>query len=172
MIKPLFAFALFLTGSCVQAQIISQQVTSTTGAYSAVGSYSLSYTVGEMAAVETFTGGSTILTQGFQQPNDIINGLLDIERDANGSFIVYPNPASEQLWYGYEFDERGHVDVELYDITGRKLEYTLSEGYDSGKVSHSLNCSAYASGHYILSARFTTGQGQVKTISKKFQILN
>ena len=171
MIKPLLAICLCLSVMSIRAQTLSPQVISATGAYSAVGSYSISYTVGELAAVQTFTAGSTILTQGFQQPNDIVNGLLDIGA-VNGSFILYPIPATDELWFGYQFDERGRIEVELYDMTGRRLDFSYSESYDTGKVVHHFDCSMYASGNYVLSAKFTTGNGSTKTISKKFQIIN
>ncbi len=174
MNKTLLISALCLTVTCIRAQILSPQVISSTGAYSAVGSYSISYTVGEMSAVETFTGsgGAPILTQGFQQPNDLINGILDVQKDANGTFVVYPIPATDNLWFGYEYDEPGQVIIDLYDMTGRKLDYTLTENYSSGKVTHNFDCSIYASGNYLLVSRFTAQSGQTKLISKKFQVFN
>ena len=174
MKRTIILLTILLTTTCIRAQMLTPQVLSTTGAYSAVGGYSLSYTVGEMAAIETFTasGGSTILTQGFEQPQDVLIGLLEISRDVNGTFIVYPNPATDHLWFGYEFDERGEVAVSLYDVTGRKLDYTYSESYESGKAVHSFDCTAYASGNYVLVAKFTTHSGLVNQLSRKFQIIN
>jgi hypothetical protein len=168
-------FFLLITSALVyaaQAQVLTPSVLASTGAFAVAAGHSFSYTVGEMAAVETYTSSSVILTQGFQQPDDILNGLLDIEKDADGAFSIYPIPATGHLWFGYEYSERGHVDVAMYDMTGRQLDFTFSEGYETGKSVHSFDCSAYAAGNYMLSARFTTGGGHVKMLTKKFQIIN
>jgi hypothetical protein len=172
MKQLLFSVALGLSILSVKAQSLSPQVIASSGAFSVAGGYSLSYTVGEMSAIQTYSAGGAILTQGFQQPNDIVSGLLDIQKDINGTFVLYPNPAIEQLWFGYEFDGQGSVEVSLYDVTGRQLDYSLIENYNSGKVTHSLNSSAYAAGQYMLSAKFTSESGQTKIITQKFQILN
>lgn len=157
---------------CMRAQSISQHVIASSGAYASAGGYSLSYTVGEMAATQTLSAGGTILTQGFQQPNDVTIGLLEINQEANGTFVIYPVPAIERLWFGYEFDERGEVEVTLHDITGRILDFSLRENYVPGKVTHEFDCTPYAAGNYVITAKYTSQSGQVKTISKKFQIIN
>lgn len=154
------------------AQSLSPQVVASSGSYGTGGGYSLSWTVGEMAATATLTGGSTILTQGFQQPTDVVNGLLDLSRDGGGSFIVYPVPATDHLWYGYEWDTRGEVTLTLHDVTGRDLGWTAQEHYQSGKAVQQLDCSQYAAGTYVIDARFTSASGEVRTVSRQFQIIH
>ena len=166
----LVLFFAFVTIS--RAQILSPTVISTAGNYSVVGGTSLSSTIGEMAAVQTLSSGNVILTQGFQQPNDVVNGLLDIEKGEEGSFSVYPNPTQARLWFGYEFTQTGKVEVSLYNIVGQKLDYTLNESYESGKLVHSFDCSAYAAGNYVLSVKLTPSVGKEVILSKKFQIIN
>jgi hypothetical protein len=51
------------------------------------------------------------------------------------------------------------------------MNYDLEETYDSGKLIHSFDCSAYPSGNYILSVKFTASSGQEKVLSKKIQII-
>jgi hypothetical protein len=155
------------------SQSLSPTVIASAGGYSSVSGTSLSYTVGELAAVQTFkdSSGRYILTQGFQQPNDIINGLLDIDKGADGSFCVYPIPAQTIEYYGYEFAEPGKVEVSMYNIAGQRMDYTLSETYDSGKLVHSFDCSSYASGNYILTVKFTASSGQDKVMSKKITLI-
>ena len=173
MNKNLLLFiALCFSSGMLSAQTLSQSVLASTGAYATAGSYTFSYTVGEMAAVETFTGGGYILTQGFQQPNDILLGLLEVDKEANGSMAVYPVPAMAELWFGYEFDAPGRVEVTLYDMTGRRLDYTMSEAYGGGKATHRFDCTPYAAGHYLLTARYSSSTGAEKTMTKKIEILN
>ena len=173
MKKAILTITVIAFVALAHAQTLSPSVVASSGNYSLVGGTSLSYTVGEMTAVQTFTdaSGRNILTQGFQQPNDIVNGLLDIDKGADGAFSVYPIPAQNTLWYGYEFTEPGKTEVSLLNILGQKMNYSLSETYDSGKLIHSFECSAYASGNYILSVRFTTSSGQEKVLSKKIQLI-
>jgi hypothetical protein len=171
MKKYLLCLSVFAYAVSAHAQTLSPTVIASAGNYASNGGVSLSYTVGELAAVQTFSTASVILTQGFQQPNDIVNGLLDIEKGADGSFSVYPVPAQTVLWYGYEFNEAGKVEVSMFDIIGQKMNYGFTETYDTGKLIHSFDCSAYASGNYILSVKFTTASGQEKILSRKIQLL-
>ncbi|MCW3126532.1 MAG: hypothetical protein JWO03_2190 [Bacteroidetes bacterium] len=154
----------------VHAQAVAPQVIASGGNYISSASGSISYTIGE-AVTPTLAGGGHILTQGFQQPTDIVNGLLDIEKEAYGSFTVYPIPATDKLWFGYEFPTQGLVKIELYNTLGQKLDLSISEAYESGKVVHSLDCTSYAAGQYILSATITTSDNDQKTLSKQFLIV-
>lgn len=158
--------------ACLLAQTLSPQVVATSGAYGTGGGYSLSWTVGEMAATATLSGGGTILTQGFQQPADVVSGLLDISSDAGGSFVVYPVPATDHLWYGYEWGTRGEVSLSLHDVTGRDLGWTAQERYESGRAVQQLDCSQYAAGTYVIDARFTSASGEVRTVSRQFQVIH
>jgi hypothetical protein len=171
MKRTLLAILLWGAITASKAQSLSPTVIATAGSYSSVGGTSLSSTVGE-PVIQTLSQSNTILTQGFQQPNDVVNGLLDIEKEANGSFSVYPNPTQAKLWFGYEFLQSGKVDVTLYDVLGQKLDFTLSEAYESGKLVHSFDCSAYAAGNYVLSVKLTPAVGSAVILSKKFQIIN
>ena len=168
----LFLSFLILLTVRSQAQTLSPVVIASGGNYATASALSLSYTIGELAAVQTFTAPSVILTQGFQQPQDNVTGLLDIEHSADGTLSVYPVPAVSTLWFGYEYAAQGTVLITLYDMTGRQMDYTFAESYSSGKVVHQFDCTPYASGNYILTAKFTSNNGEQKTISKKFQIIN
>lgn len=172
MKKALLAVVVFAAIHATNAQTLSPTVIATAGNYSTGSNgYSLSSTVGE-PVITTLTQGNTILTQGFQQPNDVVNGLLDIEKEADGAFSVYPNPTNAKLWFGYEFNQTGKVEVSLYDIVGQKLDYTLSESYVDGKQIHSFDCSSYAAGNYVLSVKLIPSAGKEVVLSKKFQVIN
>lgn len=168
-------YSTFILGVCcsamLHAQSTSPQVIASGGNYVSSPSGSISYTIGE-AVTPTLSGGGHILTQGFQQPTDIVNGLLDIEKEAYGSFSLYPIPATDKLWFGYEFPSPGQVKVELYNTLGQKLDFTISEAYESGKVIHAFDCTPYAAGQYVLSVTFTTEGNSQKVLSKQFLKIN
>ena len=161
----------FATGG-LNAQMLTPTVISSTGGYSSNANGSLSYTVGEMTMVQTFSANGHILTQGFQQPNDNVTGLIDLTQDEFGSFVVYPNPAVDNMWFGFQLPEAGKVQISLYDVIGQKVSDVYHTSYDNGKIVEQLNVSTYAAGMYMLSMTFVSDKdGKAHTSSKKFQII-
>lgn len=169
------AVSLFVFAVAAHAQSLSPTVIASTGGYSTNGGqYTLSYTVGEMTMVQTFSAGNNILTQGFQQPNDsLVLGLLDLTQDEFGSFVVYPNPAVSNVWYGFSFPESGRLNISLYDVLGQKLLNAYEANYTTGKTVEQLTVSNYAAGMYFLNVSFISDKdGKTHTFSKKFQVIN
>ena len=171
MEKLFTCFATIVFVFSCYSQSLSPMVIASGGGYISGGGISLSGTVGEMAAVQTLSNipPNVILTQGFQQPTDIINGLLDIERGVGGTLSVYPVPTHGMEWYGYEFSETGKVEISMYNMVGQKMDYTYSEWYTSGKIVHGFDCSSYAAGTYILTIKFTGTSGQERIFRKKVE---
>ncbi len=157
----------------MKAQMLTPTVIASTGGFSSNANGSLSYTVGEMTMVQTFSANGNILTQGFQQPNDNVTGLIDLTQDAFGSFVVYPNPAIDDMWFGFQLPEAGKVQITLYDAIGQKISDVYHTSYDNGKIVEQLNVSLYAVGIYILTMDFVSDKdGTAHTTSKKFQVIN
>ncbi|MDB5284760.1 MAG: hypothetical protein JWO06_3835 [Bacteroidota bacterium] len=158
-----------------QGQMLTPTVISSTGGFSSNANGSLSYTVGEMTMVQTFSANGNILTQGFQQPTDTnFLGLLDLTQDEFGSFVVYPNPAVDYTSFGFQFPEQGKVSVVLYNELGQKLADVYHTTYDvNAKTVQKLDVSQYASGLYFLSLNFISSKdGKERTMSKKFQVIS
>ena len=163
--------------SMVSIYVFSQSLTPTVissgGTYASSGVGSLSYTVGELAAVSTLSNGSSILTQGFQQ-TDISQGtaILNLETNENGSMIIYPNPADNTFTVGYKFPNSGAVQVNLYDETGKKVSDILTEDYITGNAVYNYDCSKVAAGNYVVSMLYTSSTGaQTYKIDKKLVII-
>lgn len=153
------------------SQSLSPEVIASAGGYATAGGVSLSYTVGEMAMVETFTSSNTILTQGFHQPEQNITRILEADRTDFGSFAVYPNPATTEVFFGYEFPQEGRVEVTLYNNLGQVVQNVFTDNeYSSGKTINSFNCSLLASGNYMMQASFASNKGKKQAITKKLQI--
>jgi hypothetical protein len=133
----------------------------------------LSYTVGETTLVQTLTANSNILTQGFQQPNDNVTSLIALTQDIFGSFVVYPNPAVDNLYFGFQFPETGKVQITLYNAIGQKIADVFYADYENGKKIQQLNLTNYAAGAYLLTINFISAKnGTTHTTTKKFQIIN
>lgn len=172
MKKNLFAIILCVFSILANAQSLTPQVIASAGNSSTVGNVNLSYTVGEMAMVETFANGNTILTQGFQQPEFMVSSILESEKTALGSFAVYPNPANAEVFFGYEFPNEGSVEVAIYDVAGKFVSNVWTEiDYVAGKSIHSFQCDKLASGNYVVSANFIATNGSKQTLSKKVQVV-
>lgn len=172
MLKTI-TFGLFslLTGT-LAAQSLTPTVIASTGGFSQNANGSLSYTVGEMTMVETFSSGNNILTQGFQQPNDNVTGLLDVIKDEYGSLVLYPNPAVDNVWFGLQLPEEGHVVVAVHNELGQKVGEVFNSAYTGGKVVEQVNVSTYAAGVYFLTMTFTTQkESKVYITTKKFQVV-
>ena len=165
----LLAVAPFITS----AQMLTPTVISSTGGFSSNANGSLSYTVGEMTMVQTFSANGNILTQGFQQPDDYVIGLIDLTQGQFGSFVVYPNPAVDNLWFGFQLPEAGKIQITLYNALGQKISDVFGTNYSSGKVVEQLNVTTYAAGVYMLTMNFVSdANSRVLTATKKFQVIN
>jgi len=116
-------FTLILSLALMQAfgQVtVPMQVVASAGGYSETTNLSISWTLGE-PVIETLTGGSYILSQGFQQGNlwgdDAPNPVLP-----SLTFKMYPNPAISKLWFEVNNQgAKGDFIVNVYDITGRVI---------------------------------------------------
>src|SRR5258706_11769550 len=76
-----------------------------------------------MAAVETYTAPSAILTQGFQQTQDL--GTFTIEDpEMNVTFDIYPNPSDGTFNLITRTDKNIIVQVKITDVLGREIERT------------------------------------------------
>ncbi len=172
MKKFYFLFALALVACGLHAQMLTPSVIASTGGFSSNANGSLSYTVGEMTMVQTFTGGNNILTQGFQQPNDFPVGLIELTQDDFGSFVVYPNPAVDNFWMGFQMPEAGKLSVTLYNELGQKVTELYNANYSNGQSVQQANVSAFASGLYFVTMTFTSAtDGKTHVTTKKLQII-
>ena len=173
MKKIYFICSLALLTFGLNAQMLTPTVISATGGFSQNANFSLSYTVGEMTMVQTFSANGNILTQGFQQPTDKVTGLIDFTQDAFGSFVIYPNPAVDNFWFGLQLPESGKVTVAMFDVLGQKVADVYESNYDNGKVVQQTNVSNFAAGFYLLTMTFKSDRdGKEHITTKKFQVIN
>ena len=170
-------YFLLLTVLCAasanaQTPMLTPQVIASTGGFSSNANGSLSYTVGEMTMVQTFSANGNILTQGFQQPNDLTIGLIEVTHDDYGSFVVYPNPSVDNTYLGFEMPEAGKINIDMFDAIGQKVASVYSGNYESGKIVTQTNVSTFAAGMYLMTMTFTaTKDGKTYMTTKKLQVI-
>ena len=109
----------------------------------------VSYTVGQIAVTTTINGnGSLIVTEGVQQPYEILNVGIDDYPQIILNAKVFPNPTdnlAQLKLNGFELPIGG-LKAQLYDENGKLLQ-TISVNSDLT----TFNIGQFASGHYYLS---------------------
>ena len=140
---------------------LTPTVISSAGGYTETTNISLAWTMGELA-VSTLSTTDMILTQGFQQPFLLdINAIDDPE--FNWSVNAYPNPVSEILNLRFNIDKTMDLQLELYDITGKKLVIKILPSIMPGG-RETLDFSGFRDGIYIL--KITSEKQKVRKIYK------
>jgi len=97
----------------------AQQVVASAGSHGTGTNVQLSWTVGE-TVIETFTGSSAILTQGFHQSKLLVTALDPLLLPGL-TLTVYPNPVSETLLLDFQGEIPQGISYHLYDIGGKVI---------------------------------------------------
>lgn len=159
---------LFSAGLSAFGQSLERSVIANTGGSGSGAGISVDYTIGE-TLVQTFTGGSNILTQGFHQP---ASGNVSVENVTDViSYNVFPNPFTDAIQFELNISQPASVELKLADITGRIVNAVNALDYNRGKHVLQLNTTNLASGSYLLVAT-VTGDGKLPVhLSKKLQLI-
>ena len=94
-----------------------------------------------------------------------IAGVTGIEEKQNGrnTIAIYPNSSDRDALIQYALKEAMHVQIEIYNILGEKVQIVASEKQNAGKHEIKLNTSVLSNGIYFL---------KVNGDMLKFQISN
>ncbi|MCX6296601.1 MAG: T9SS type A sorting domain-containing protein [Bacteroidetes bacterium] len=101
------------------SQSVSTSVISCYGNYAVSSSGSLSANVGE-PLVATFFNSTNFLTEGFEQPNDLLPLSIHDFSSNDAYFKAYPNPFYNILIVESALFEKD-VELRITDITGREI---------------------------------------------------
>lgn len=99
--------------------LVAQEVIATDGDHFSNSGGSISYTIGE-PVTETYTGTSTILTQGFQQSTLVVTAIFE-PGGINCEITAYPNPVSDFVTVNVSDIETPGMQYLLYDLNGKLL---------------------------------------------------
>jgi hypothetical protein len=142
----LFSIGILLA-FCSKAQTNSPTVIASGGDYFVAGSFTNSFTIGEMAMVSTATTGSFILTQGFQQPAASATGI--VENNHFLEFSEYPNPSNGSINLDYSMISSGKVRTEVYNALGQIVFNSIEEKSVGVQHDH-VDLSTFANGFYSI----------------------
>ncbi|HET6992207.1 MAG TPA: T9SS type A sorting domain-containing protein [Bacteroidia bacterium] len=130
-----------------KAQISSPDVLASGGGFASGPGFTNSFTLGQGSLPETFTTGTFILTQGFQQPADIGTGLAPVNETS--ALETYPNPTNGQFFLEYMLTENSDVVIEAFDVLGQNV-FSETTSHASGKQISSVNLSSQSNGVYFV----------------------
>jgi protease II len=123
----------------IHFNINAQEVIATSGDFFQNANGSLSWTLGE-PVIETFTAGSNVLTQGFQQSRYSSLSIFEIE-NTDISISIAPNPTSDNIVLNINMFE--DIDYGLYDFTGRLLKTSKVYAEETDISMSDLSYSSY-----------------------------
>lgn len=164
-LSTLLVFCVF----SVSAQTLSPFVLSASGGSSLTASGTLSFTVAEMTMVQTFTGATNILTQGFQQPEFIVSTLPDIDIPV-GEMLIYPNPTQGHFSLTFNSNEVVKQSVKIYNLIGQVI---YAESYEAVQGLNQLNfdISKCSQGIYMIELNENGAVGNKKKNIRKINLI-
>ncbi|MDY0104301.1 MAG: T9SS type A sorting domain-containing protein [Lentimicrobium sp.] len=141
------------------SQQIDREVICSSGETFVNPPFLLAFALGEIA-VESFTGSTYMLTQGFLQGTINSTGINEQAIDP-AKIIVFPNPATTYLYLNCQTDE-APTRIDLRDIRGQLV---LSAHYLSDPTL--LDITRLNAGFYMLTFCFINNQPIIKKIIKE-----
>jgi hypothetical protein len=162
MIRKILYFEAFMMLLCIslKAQSLSPiTISSGGGFYSAVGN-SLSFTIAEMTMVQTFIQPTNMLTQGFQQPEQLTTAIAENET-IPGEVIVYPNPSNGPFSISLNALNDEDYQVNIYNLVGQ-IVYAQSYRGVFGPNIITFDLGKFEQGVYILELRSTDSNAKHK----------
>ena len=158
MKKLVFIFCLFLLTD-LSAQSVDRQLIGSAGGSFSTANINLSFSVGE-AVIGTFTEGSIIISQGFQQAEAGASGggVGTVELLLNNDFSAYPNPVKNNLFL--DFTSIGSdldLNIMVYDLNGNLVFEQSAQVYKDVGGTVKLNMDRLSAGAYIVRLKDKSG---------------
>jgi hypothetical protein len=122
------------------SQNLAPDIVASAGGSASNASCSLNWTIGE-PIIETGNSNSAFLTQGFQQPSNIIIASVDNTSNSTG-INVYPNPFQSSI--SIKTNNNESLLVQIMDMAGKVL---VNRNLQS--KTETLNLEELASGMYL-----------------------
>ena len=137
---------------------LTPSVIASYGKWSNNGGFTLSATCGEMM-IQTFTAGTNILTQGFQQPDEKSIGIQELNEDGL-TIKIFPNPTSDLITVNLQSDNAELYGIIMYDVLGRTLNLPGTLDRSHTQLQQSFNLIQLPSATYFLCV--VNAQGEIK----------
>lgn len=164
MKKLLLVSTLFVGMFAASAQSLERFVIASSGDYFPVGSINISFTVGELAAVESFLANPLMhLTQGFQQPDTWFKGIAPVI--SKTGFGVFPNPAKDKAVVRYEGTSDGKLHLSMYNVLGQRVT-DMDINPQMGSNDYIIDISSFGQGLYMIELSGKRGGVEFRELEK------
>jgi hypothetical protein len=161
-LKILSTFILLLCVFYVSAQGIAPNVLNMGGGYLNAGYYQYEYSVGEMAAIETMSSPSNIITNGVLQPlTDKPFGNNTSTSWSNDEIKIFPVPTRGKVEVDILSKQKGKINMQLVDGAGRVVKSASFNYVGLGSIT-TWDLSYLASADYFLRITLDPQPGSVK----------
>lgn len=163
-------FTLILSLALVQAfgqtPAIVMQVIASAGGTQTGGSIIVDWTLGE-PVIGNVSGGSILLTQGFQQGNLLGTDIPIDPEEINSSFKMFPNPARDKVKFVIDNkNAKGDFIVDVFDISGRKI-MSQDLGQFTSQETKILTITSLNSGIYLVRVKIGSYNSDVVKFIKE-----
>jgi hypothetical protein len=119
--------------------------------------------------VQTFTTTGNILTQGFQQPENLATGINETSL-SSGDVMIYPNPTSGSFVLSYMSNDNSETTFRIYNLTGQVLlEKQVTQS--TGLITANFDISAFSEGMYILEFATSNANGEKQISYHKINLV-
>lgn len=125
---------------------MARQVIATSGGSGIVGGIHFDYTIGE-PSITTFSAGSRLLTQGFQQP-EVLPPLLP-GRNPVLDFSLFPNPALTTFKIQFNLLTHASVSFMILNTSGQVILQD-NRSFAPGKIVIPTSVDKLAAGIYTV----------------------
>lgn len=77
-------------------------------------------------------------------------GASAINETVFTSFNLFPNPANDMLTLSFDMKESGNLNIEIFDMLGKKVSTLMNNNVSAQKFKRSFNTASLAAGNYVL----------------------
>ncbi len=157
MRKTICSLTILLLALVSASQSVTPTVTNAGGgSYNDPNSYVryFDWSIGELSLINTVASAdnSVVVYQGVLQPCTEKPGFTPFSADFNSEdFKLFPNPTVGKFELNFFLNERGILDLELTDVSGRLLESRSYNYYGCCKIIH-YDISSLPAGVYFIVA--------------------
>ncbi|WP_343691100.1 T9SS type A sorting domain-containing protein [Chitinophaga sp.] len=145
--KCMLAFFLYTVAVCTaDAQTLNRQVTASSGGVGKVHDKDFQFTIGDLATT-TLSQGALMITQGFQQPEEL--PPVDPGTRPVLNMILYPNPAATSVKIEFDMVATNSVYLMIINSAGQ-LVYKDYRVYAAGRITITLPVNHFAAGIYTV----------------------
>ena len=97
--------------------------------------------------IGNFSGGLNYFPD-ISQPN--VSGINDSYVVANNILEIYPNPGFDNARIRYRIPDTGYLIMDLYSVSGMKIERLIEERKSPGKYNYDLDLRKLPAGIYLV----------------------